>query len=394
MNVLLLSQFFSTTRGGGEYVFNIMAKKLAENNHKVWVIMNKISGERYLSHENIKLITVSPTLQYEGMLPPRFSDNLRYSFNAVIKGMKIIRKEKIDIIHSNNFAPALAGSTLSYFTSKPHITTVHDIFTLCGKDYWKRWGSQSNISRLSVTLAPFFEKLMIRLKHNCIHTVSDATKDDLIKFGEKKPIYVINNAIEDSTSSATDVNQFQFVCVGRIVFYKNLEVVLKAISLAKKSEPKIKLIIVGDGPHRIVIEDLVNELNLKSNIEFIGYVTKQEKIKLISQSNALLFPSLCEGFGLVILEAFSQRKPVLVSNVRPSSDIISHGVTGFVLDPNDEKGWSKHILELTHNLQESQRMGKNGFELLEKKYNQDVMYQKISKMYEDVINKRVDRNNL
>jgi len=75
MNVLLLSQFLSTTKGGGEYVFSLMAKMLAENNHNVWIITNRISGEQYPSNENIKIITVSPTLQYEGGLPTGFSDN-------------------------------------------------------------------------------------------------------------------------------------------------------------------------------------------------------------------------------------------------------------------------------------------------------------------------------
>jgi len=387
MNVLLLSQFLSTTKGGGEYVFSLMAKMLAENNHNVWIITNRVSGEQYPSNENIKIITVSPTLQYEGELPTGFSDNLRYSFNTIIKGLKIIKKEKIDVIHSNNFAPALAGSTLSFLTSKPHITTVHDIFSLCGKDYWKRRGMQSNISRFSVALGPFFEKLMIRLKHDCIHTVSEATENDLIKFGEKKPIYVINNAIDDPTRLVSDINPFQFVCVGRLVFYKNLEVLIKAISLAKKTEPKIKLVMVGGGPHKHVIEDLVNQLGLQSNVEFKGYVTAEEKKKIISQSNSLLFPSLCEGFGLVILEAFSQKKPVLVSNIRPSSDIISHGITGYVLDPYDEHVWSEHILKLAHNPEESVKMGENCSELLEKKFSQDIMYKKILKMYEEIRNK-------
>ena len=121
MKILLLSQFFSTTRGGGEYVFSLIAKNLSKNNHKVWIITNKISDEKYEDHENIKLVFVPPTLEYKGGLPPKFVDNLRYSINAVKSGIKIIKNEKIDIIHSNNFAPALAGAILSYLSSKPHI---------------------------------------------------------------------------------------------------------------------------------------------------------------------------------------------------------------------------------------------------------------------------------
>ena len=89
--------------------------------------------------------------------------------------------------------------------------------------------------RLNVMLAPFFEKLMVKLKHECVHTVSDATKEDLLKFGEKRPIRVIHNSVDASLVLNAITNPLQFVHVGRLVFYKNLEVVIKAIGILKKS---------------------------------------------------------------------------------------------------------------------------------------------------------------
>ena len=290
MNVLLLSQFFSITRGGGEYVFHSIAKKLAENGHNVFVITNKIKNEKYLDDSKIKLIFVPPTLEYKGGLPPTFYDNITYTLNAVRKGRKIIKTEEIDLIHSNNFAPALAGSILAQVTSKPHITTIHDIFSLGGEDFWKKWGEQSDISKLNVKIAPLFEKVLVKLKHNCIHTVSETTKDDLIKFGVKKPIYVIPNFIQNQSCLNLQPNRNQFIFVGRLVFYKNLEVVLKAIKIIKDDFPEIKLIIVGDGPFKNKLQDLVKKLNINSNVKFTGYVSNEEKSKLISESNALVLP--------------------------------------------------------------------------------------------------------
>ncbi|MDE1727528.1 MAG: glycosyltransferase family 4 protein, partial [Thaumarchaeota archaeon] len=83
----------------------------------------------------------------------------------------------------------------------------------------------------------------------------------------------------------------------------------------------------------------------------------EEKLQLISSSVALAFPSLCEGFGLVILEAFQQKKPVLVSDIRPMSDIVSHRNTGFVLNPYSEETWAGHMLELAQNNQLASKMG-------------------------------------
>jgi len=385
MNILLLSQFFSTTRGGGEYVFSTIAQKLGENDHKVWVITNKIFGEDYKSRPNVKIIFVPPNLEYKGGLPPSFSDNLRYTFNSFFQGLKLVKKEKIDLIHSNNFSPALTGSLLSFFTSKPHITSIWDVFTLCGKNYWSKWAKQKDVSKIHAFLGPRFEKFILKIHSNAIHTISQATKEDLIKFGSKKPVHVIFPSIYYDDVKKTESNPFQFVCIGRLVFYKNLEVVIKAIRIAKKSVPKIKLIILGDGPQKKILENLVNELELNQNVEFKGFVTTEEKEELIAKSNALLFPSKCEGFGLVILEAFEQKKPVLVSNIRPMSDIISHRETGFVLEPDKENEWSNALLELISDFEFSAKMGSNGRKVLEEKFNVEDMYKKIIKMYENVL---------
>ena len=384
MNILLLSQFFSTTKGGGEYVFNLIAKSLSEQGHLVWVITNKVKNEVYPVQKNINFTFVPPLLEYKGGLPLGFYENITYVINSINKGLKIIKNEKIDIIHSNNFSPALAGSILSALCGKPHITTVHDVFSLCGKNYWKLWGKQTNSSRINVMLAPFFEKMIVKSKCAAIHTVSEATKEDLLQIGTKKPIYVIPNSIEVSNTLNLEIIPFQFIYIGRLVFYKNLEVVIKAINLVKKIYPEILLLIVGDGPHRKNLQKLVMDLNLEENIKFLGFVANEEKLKLLATSQALVFPSLCEGFGLVILESFAQKKPVLVSNVRPLSDIVSDENTGFVINPHDERKWAESIINIIQRPDKTKSMGEEGNEILKNKYNVKNMEKLIVDMYSAV----------
>ena len=364
-----------------------MIENLINHNHQVWIITNKIKDETYPTHKNLKIIFVPPILRYQGGLPPSIKENIQFLLNSSRVGLRIIRENNIDIIHSNNFTPAVAGSLLSFFTFKVHITSVWDVFTLCGCDYWKKWVNQTGVSKINQIIGPIFEKMVLKSKCDAFYTISEASKDDLIKFGAKKPIYIIPPVIEKIQDKGITQNNKQFIYIGRLVFYKNIDILIKAINIVKKQESGIKLIIIGGGPQLKMIQEKIKEFQIKDNIIIKGYTSSYEKIKLISESNAMLFPSTCEGFGLVILEAFSQSKPVLVSDIRPMSDIINHKETGFVLSPNDEKEWAKCILKLIKNPKESQKMGKNGNKELKIKYNQELFYERIVKMYNDVLSK-------
>ena len=387
LNILLLSQFFSTTKGGGEYIFKIIAKVMAENGHKVWVITNNVKGEQYQESENLKIIPVSPNIEYKGGLPPSFTDNIRYTLNSFQKGKSIIKNEKIDIIHSNNFSPALAGSLLSTFTKTPHVTTIHDIFSIYDKNFWRKWAKQSNVSSTNAILVPFFEKLMTKFRFNCIHTVSNATKNDIQKIGRTKPIHIIPNCIQDEQSVSIELKSNQFVYLGRLVFYKNVEVILRAWSIIIKEVQDVKLIIAGDGPHKSALQELVKKLDIKDSVIFTGYVTPDQKKKLLCESNALLFPSMIEGFGLVMLESWQQNRPVITSDIPPMSDIIQHEKTGLVIDTHDEKKWAEKIIQLIKNPNISDEMGKAGNKVLKIKYNQELFYENLIKMYSDVLSK-------
>lgn len=229
-------------------------------------------------------------------------------------------------------------------------------------------------------------KISVKLNCTAVHAVSEATRDDLIKLGEKKPIFVIHNAIPiPNQVEKPQVNQFQLVHISRLVYYKNVDIVLKALKIVKKTFPNVSLVIVGDGPYKKNLEKMVSELSLQQNIIFKSHVSEKEKQELIATSQALVFPSLHEGFGLVILEAFAQKRPVLVSNVRPMSDIVEHGKTGFVVSPQDENEWAKAIELIIQYPERTSRMGVNGRCVLEVKYSIETMKNNLIKMYEESI---------
>jgi len=226
---------------------------------------------------------------------------------------------------------------------------------------------------------------MMRFKFDCIHTVSDATKNDIQKLGTKKPVCVIPNCIQDEQPVTTELKTNQFVYLGRLVFYKNVEVILKAFKIVTKEFPDAKLVIAGDGPHKESLQELTKKLGINNNIIFAGYVTPEQKANLLAESNALLFPSTIEGFGLVILESFQQKRPVLVSDIPPMSDIVEDNKTGLVIESHNEKRWADAIIGVIKSPKESEEMGEEGNYVLKTKYSRESFYENIIKMYYDVL---------
>jgi len=382
MNVLLLSRYVSAEVGGGEYVHALIAELLAKNGHKVWIITNKVEGISNPKHENIKYHFVGYH-DVKRIKKQKQLEKIKFNLSAIRAGLSIIKQEKIDVIHSNPLQPVLTGAVLSILTSVPHIIALHDIAIL-KKEYLDEWAKIKGNSKLKAKIGFFITSFIYKLHYSAIHTVSESVKDDLIQWGVKKPIFVIPNAIPIIKSLDLPTNPLQFVYVGRLVFYKNVQVAIKAIKIVKESFPDVKLIIIGEGTYKKNLQTLVDQLDLKNNIIFKGQVSDSEKIHTIASSQAVVFPSYYEGFGMVILESFMQKKPILVSNVRPSSDIIKHQKTGWIIPVHDEREWSKCLEYILRNPEIVSKMGEYGRTELEKVYNLETMENKILKMYEEL----------
>jgi glycosyltransferase involved in cell wall biosynthesis len=390
MRILYITQFFDATRGGGEVVFYSIAKHLAEKGHKVFVIRHKIHGEnsREKLSPNLKVYSVNPCLEYKGGLPSTMNQNLLYILNAVRLGLKVIREENIDVIHANNYAPVFVGIILSRLTGRPIIITIHDVAFTNGLVFWKQWMKQFNAPSFLQLVSYVGELLTMKLPVDAIHTVSETSKKDILKVQKKAHVFVIPNGL-DPTIYNTDNSEVRYddyvVYIGRCVFYKNLNNVLKAMKKIIEKNPKFKLIVIGDGPVRPLWEKLAIELGVGDNVIFKGYVPDNEKINILKNATALVLPSVWEGFGLVILEAWALKKPVIVSRVPPLTDIVEHEKDGFHVHPFNPNDWAEFLETLLSNKSLAREMGEAGYRKLANKFVLQVTVQKLEDLYMQII---------
>ena len=209
-----------------------------------------------------------------------------------------------------------------------------------------------------ISWGKFFETAFLRLQKNdyCI-TVSDSTKADLVAVGfDSDKVMVVPEWITTKPwaweSLPTKTLPPYFVFVGRYATYKGIDVSIEALAEVKKTHPEAKLVVVGKKNMEYInssLKPLCDKLGLTVNagvddnnsdvdVFLTGFVTDEEKLDYQSKATALVFPSIREGWGLIITEAATVGTPSIVFNSPGSVDAVNKGKSGFLCGSNDVAG--------------------------------------------------------
>ena len=105
------------------------------------------------------------------------------------------------------------------------------------------------------------------------------------------------------------------VYLGRLKFYKSLDVLVRAAKKVISTNPKVKFVIAGFGEERKKLERLAEKLGIEKSVEFVGRVSEKEKINLYQKAWVFVNPSFIEGWGITTIEANACGTPVVASNV-------------------------------------------------------------------------------
>lgn len=373
--------FYPLVYGGGEYLFYLLARELAGRGHRVHVITQRTVGapdDQEL--DGIRVHRVGPPVRYAGFLPSSAKSNFGYTTAASALGLRLMARTKRDgragvVAHSNTYSPAIAGTLCSTLLGVPHVVTFHDVYQTSGAGFWPDWRERlaARAPFYAPPLARLAEDVLVRARSPRLHAVSEATRDDLVRFGVTPDrITVIPNGVDEAEYHAAGARGAPpgpprvAAYVGRLVFYKNLDTVIGGFGRVVEAFPDATLVLMGDGPDRPRLAELARPLG--DRVVFKGRVSGVEKAKVLSEAACVVFPSLVEGFGISMIEAFASRKPVLVSATRPMSDIVSDGKEGYVLPPFDSGAWAERMIELFADETRARRMGEAAYRTFESKY--------------------------
>ncbi|UII55685.1 glycosyltransferase [Cytobacillus spongiae] len=266
-----------------------------------------------------------------------FKQASRYDVSVLNQVVRYMESEGFDILHTHGARANLFGLYIASRVKKKWVTTVHSDPSL---DFMK--------SGIKGTI---FTKLHLMALKRMDHyfAVSEVFKSNLVGMGiPKKQIQTIYNGIHFSQDKAVPVprqslgvsdENFVITMVARLHPIKGHELVFQAIK--ELNNPRVKLLLVGDGPIRRELEDKVKAFGLLEQVHFLGF--RKDVDRVYAASTIGLLASYSESFPLALLEAANQRIPLITTDVGGVKELVTNGETGWIVPVGEVEQLKKAI---------------------------------------------------
>lgn len=176
----------------------------------------------------------------------------------------------------------------------------------------------------------------------------------------------------------------QQLCItGRLVGFKGHRWAFDALKHLKENYSDVKLVVIGTGNEEPQLREYVTAAGLENQVVFLGY--RKDVSKWMHYSDVVLVPSRSEGFGVVFLEAFNARTPVVAFDVPASNELIIPGKTGVLVPPYDTKTMAEGIAGLLNSQSLRQSLSAEAFNRYKQTFTLDNMVNNTLQFYQEVM---------
>lgn len=328
-----------------------------------------------------------------------FSKILMYNYLSAAKMTnELVRAEdfKFDLVVAHDWLSIIAGITIKKELGIPLAFHVHS------NERGRTLGNGSGVVRSIENRGGQMADMVI--------TVSYAMQDELIKAGfPAEKIRVCYNGVDPKKYSPEQVNRerinavkqqygltkddMMILFVGRLVWIKGVDKLIRAMPSIRQKIPNAKLVIVGLGDMRDYLEGLVRNLRLQDVVKFrFEFIPEEERIAHYAACDVAAFPSLYEPFGIVTLEAMSMEKPVVVgaagtSGMREIVSISGEDQCGFHINPNDPEDIAWGVVSAISDPQKRIQYGRNGRKRVLELFSWDAAAKSTLERYTELVEK-------
>lgn len=385
LNILMLSWEFPPLVVGGlsRHVFDL-SRTLTKQGHQVFVITTFVEG--LPAYEKIQGVHVCRVLS----LQPHHSDFFAWvnSLNAAMvhEGLRLCKHIPFHVVHAHDWLVGSAARVIQIQLNIPLICTIH------ATEHGRNKGIHN-------ALQESVHEKERRLIHDAqaVIVCSEYMKKELIDLFYVRPdkISVFPNGIEpgmflSQCRSNNIKKKYQLrsgdrliFSVGRVVYEKGFHVLIEAAEIVRKKMANVRFIVAGKGPLLHEYRALIKEKKLERYVQFIGYITDDERNQLFHHSDIAVFPSLYEPFGIVALEGMVVGKPTIVTNTGGLQTIVEDGVSGIKVRPDDAFHLAEKILVLLQDKEYARHLGEKGKKRVETMFGWDHIATETIKLFED-----------
>jgi glycosyltransferase involved in cell wall biosynthesis len=340
----------ASTRFGGEAIIPVHYFRLLRSRKvQTWMVVHARtrSEVEQLFPDDLDHIAFVPDLWIHKVifylsrfLPRRVSESTLGLLNQLITQFfqrkivrRLVREQGIDVVHQPTPVAPRFPSLIFGLGAPVVIGPLNG-----GMEYPPAFrNTESRMSRAFVALGRFFSNGVHALfpgkrRASVVLVANERTRKSLPSEIRGKIIELVENGIDvrlwHNTPSAACVIPGQFVFIGRLVDWKAVDVVIKAL----KRVPAAQLEIIGEGPMAEEWKALVAEMGLKDRVQFTGWLSQSECAVRLQFAVALVLPSVYECGGAVVLESMAMGKPVIATHWGGPADYLDSSC-GILLEP-------------------------------------------------------------
>lgn len=318
---------------------------------------------------------------------PDFVDDINSMCRAFVE--RVLRISDLlgpfDVIHAHDWLTANAMIWITQARGWPSILTIHSTeYARCGNALpqnstsdrirYQEWAGLDWADHVIAVSAAVKHELIeiyrtpadkIAIVHNGVHADRFSTNTDPVDTKRRNGI-----------QGAAPVVLF----CGRLSFHKGADLLLQAIPPLLRFYPDARVAFVGDGEMRSRLESDSRLWGIDHAVHFLGYRHGRELPELYGMADVVCVPSRNEPFGIVVLEAWSASKPLVVTQIGGPAEYVRHNVTGLHVYPHpDSIGWG--LGTVFHDWATAQQMGRNGRRVAESLFTWDTIARRTQAVY-------------
>ena len=226
-------------------------------------------------------------------------------------------------------------------------------------------------------------------RYRKIISISESVQKDLSK-RLKTVSYLVENgikieSIKQKQTLMPAANSFKIVVIGRLEHHiKGQHILIKALyNIKKQTSMPIQIDFIGNGSSIMYLQSLVAQYDLTQFVHFKGLKNRNFIYEHLQDYNLLVQPSICEGFGLTVVEALVAKVPVLVSGKGPT-EIVHNGQFGCVFKAGDINDCSEKLLWIISNYTKLEKMINDAAEYAIKNFSLSKMVNQYKKIYQQI----------